>query len=51
MNLNFTFSETEAQTILNSLASRPYGEVAQLIQKFQQQASEQLAVQPKVESD
>ena len=42
MKLHFEFTEAEAQIILNALAGRPYGEVAQLIQAFQAQAARQL---------
>jgi hypothetical protein len=46
MKLHFEFTEAEAQIILNALAGRPYGEVAQLIQVFQSQAAQQLSAQP-----
>ena len=42
MTLHFQFTEADAQTILNALAARPYGEVANLIQSFQSQAARQL---------
>lgn len=42
MTLHFEFTEADAQTILNALASRPYGEVAKLIQEFQAQAAQQM---------
>jgi len=36
---SFTFTEQEANVILNALAQRPYIEVAELIGKIQQQAA------------
>lgn len=41
MNFNFELTEQEANAILNALASQPYSQVAQLIQKIMQQAAEQ----------
>ena len=46
--LTFTFSEAEAQIILNALVGRPYGEVASLIQNIQEQASRQLQPAPPI---
>jgi len=47
MTLHFEFSEADAQIILNALAARPYGEVANLmIQVFQAKAAQQLQPQP-----
>lgn len=39
-NYTFTFTEQEANVILNALGQRPYVEVAGLIGKIQQQAAE-----------
>lgn len=41
MNYTFTFTEAEANTILQALASKPYIEVANLISNFQRQAHTQ----------
>ena len=46
--LKFEFSEQDAQIILNALAARPYGEVANVIQSFQMQAAQQMNPQPVV---
>ena len=37
MNYTFTFTEQEANYMLQSLAARPYGEVAPLISNLQKQ--------------
>ena len=46
--LKFEFSEQDAQVILNALAARPYGEVANVIQSLQMQAAQQMNPQPVV---
>jgi hypothetical protein len=40
--LKFTFSQSEAQLILNALLVQPYGEVAEVVGKLQSQAAEQM---------
>lgn len=44
--ITFNLSIEEANTILTALAAQPYSNVASLIVKMQQQASEQLQNQP-----
>lgn len=40
--LTFTITEAEAQIMLDALVQQPYGVVAALIAKIQEQASEQM---------
>lgn len=42
MNFTFDMTQTEAETMLNALAQRPFAEVSQLIGKLQQQAQAQM---------
>ena len=42
ITLNFTLVEAEANQILNALAQQPYAQVANLINKIQQQAQPQM---------
>lgn len=44
--ITFNLSIEEANTVLTALAAQPYSNVASLIVKIQQQASEQLQNQP-----
>ena len=46
-NMNFTFTEQEAQIILNALCKEPYNQVVGVINNLQTQASEQMKPQPK----
>lgn len=41
MEYNFKFTEKEANIILNALGQQPYITIADIIQKMQQQATEQ----------
>lgn len=41
-NQNLTLTLDEVNTILSALGEQPYAKVFQLVQKIQQQASEQL---------
>ena len=49
--LKFEFGEQDAQVILNALAARPYGEVANVIQSLQMQAAQQMSPQPVVAAE
>lgn len=49
MNYTFTFTEQEANYMLQSLAARPYGEVAPLISNLQKQLQTQ--AHPEVETE
>lgn len=42
MELNFKFTEKEAQTILNILIKQPYEIVYEIVNKIQVQANEQI---------
>ncbi len=42
MEFTLKLNEIEAQKVLNALVKEPYGEVVDVINKIQQQASEQL---------
>jgi hypothetical protein len=42
MEFNFKLNEQEAQLMLNALTKEPYGLVVDVINKIQQQASEQM---------
>ena len=42
MNYTFTFTEQEANYMLQALAAKPYGEVAPLISKLQKQVQAQV---------
>lgn len=42
MNYTFTFTEQEANYMLQALAAKPYGEVAPLISKLQKQVQTQV---------
>lgn len=42
MDLTFTLTKDEAQTVLDALVQLPYIAVAGLVQKIQQQASQQI---------
>lgn len=44
MNIKLEFTVDEVNVILNALANRPYGEVAELIGKIQAQGNEQINV-------
>ncbi len=44
--MNITFTQEEFNYVLNTLAQRPFAEVAQLIMKLQQQASQAQAPAP-----
>ena len=39
--MTFTFTEAQAQVILNALAARPYAEVSGIIEAFLTQANQQ----------
>lgn len=43
MELNFQFSQQDAQIILNALTKEPYITVVDVVNKLQQQASGQMA--------
>ena len=45
MEFNLKLSEQEAQQVLNALIKEPYFEVVDVINKIQQQASEQMESQ------
>jgi len=45
MELIFKMTEQEAQAILNALIKEPYGLVFEVVNKFQQQATEQMTIQ------
>jgi hypothetical protein len=51
MNMNFTFTQQQAQVLLNALASRPYAEVSGLIESLisQARAQEEAAANTKEE--
>ena len=42
MNYTFTFTEQEANYMLQALAAKPYGEVAPLFSKLQKQVQAQV---------
>jgi len=42
ITMNFTFTEYEAQIILNALVQQPYAQVVDVINKLQSQAEEQI---------
>ena len=44
--LQFSFTEQEANVILQALAAQPYSQVAAVIAKLQQQATEQQTPKP-----
>ena len=43
--LKFELTEQEANIVLNALAAQPFGQVFQLVAKFQKQAQDQLKEQ------
>lgn len=45
--MTFTFTEAQAQVILNALAARPYAEVRGIIEAFLTQANQQAQAQTK----
>lgn len=51
MNYTFTFTEQEANYMLQSLAARPYSEVAPLISKLQKQVQAQVHPEEKTEKE
>ena len=51
MNYTFTFTEQEANLMLQALASRPYGEVAPLISKLQKQVQAQVHPEEEAEKE
>ena len=42
MELTFNLTEQEAQIVLNAIAKEPLGQVIELFNKIQEQASEQM---------
>jgi len=42
MDLSFTFTQAEAQIILNAITKEPYGLVVNVINKMQKQAVDQM---------
>lgn len=46
--LNFELSVQEANVVLAALAAQPYNQVAALINKLQEQASEQIKDNPEI---
>lgn len=45
--MTFTFTEAQAQVILNALAARPYAEVSGIIETFITQANQQAKAETK----
>lgn len=50
MEFTFKLSEKDAQIILNALIKQPYIEVVDVINKVQEQASEQMQMVEKIQS-